>query len=201
LDQYHIWVGTKLGYIYKSVDGGATFTAVESGVIAITTWQALHFSDENNGMAVTAGDVIITTQDGGITWTAVTATGSGADLVSCYMIDANRLWVGTATGRLFYSRDGGTTWTERTGQGFGTLHIYDIEFVTGSDLIGFLISTAAGPISTIFRTIDGGFSWQPLDTPTNVGLNDLMIADADHVFAVGEAVGGHPVVVKVTATS
>lgn len=198
LDQYNIWLGTQGGYIYKSTDGGETWTAVESGVITTDPWNAVHFSDKFYGVAVSDSDVIAVTADGGTTWTAVTATGGGADILSAFRIDKNRMWVGDSVSGLYYTRDNGVTWTEKTGQAFNAGTMNDLEFA--NELIGFLISNTAGPVGEVFRTIDGGFSWQSIDTPTNTGLNDLMIADADTVFAVGEAQGGTAVVLKIHTT-
>lgn len=196
MDSRHIWLAGADGYIYFSEDGGETWTAVEAGVIGIANYNFIHFSDENYGIAGTAADVIIVTSDGGVTWTLATATGGAGAILCGFRVDSNRLWVGDDAGRLYFSRDNGVTWTQRTGwTGSGVGDVIDISFV--DELIGYMLSDSAGPVTTVLRTIDGGYSWQVLDTPLNAGSNDLDIADADTIFAVGEAQGGTGVILGI----
>lgn len=198
LDQYNMWLATEGGYIYKSEDGGETWTAYESGAITTDPYHAIHFSDEHNGVAVSDSDVIVVSSDGGETWAAVTATGGGNNILSCFRLDENRVWVGDDGGQLWYSDDNGTTWTEKTGQGFAAGDINDIVFA--NEIVGYLINDTAGPVGSVWRTNNGGYSWVQLSTPTNAGLNDLAVADETLAYAAGEASGGTAVVLKVHAT-
>lgn len=195
LDSTHIWLGTNGGYIYKSTDGGETWTAEEQGAIAVTTYQAIHFSDEYNGIAVTAGDVIVVSSDGGLTWTAAAATGGGNGLLSCFRKNTNHAWVGDDGGQLWYTEDNGATWTERTGSGLNAGDINDIVFA--NDLTGYLISDTAGPVGDVFRTIDGGQNWVKQTTPTNTGLNDIFLASESLGYVAGNVEGGTAVMLKI----
>jgi photosystem II stability/assembly factor-like uncharacterized protein len=196
LDSRHIWLAGEGGYIYFSEDGGQTWTAVEAGALTATDYACVHFVDENYGMAGAPAGIVVLSSDGGVTWELATAPSAG-DVLCCYRQDVNRMWVGTDDGEIYYSRDGGATWTERTGwTGSGVGTVRDIEFY--NELIGFMLYNTAAPLGSVLRTIDGGYTWDVLTTPTNSGLNDIVVANADTVYAVGEANGGTAVILKVT---
>jgi len=196
LDQRHIWLASALGYIYFSEDGGETWAVVEAGVVTVGSYAFTHFADELNGIAGAPADILAVTTDGGETWAAATATGGGGDLLGGVALDANRYWVGDDDGKLWFSTDGGTTWTQRTGwTGSGTGDVEDLAFV--DDFRGFMVHNSAGGVGTILRTINGGYDWEALDTPTNSGLNSIVAPKANLAFAVGEVNAGSGVILKV----
>ena len=201
LDQYHVWCVTTGGYIYFSDDGGLTWAAQEAGVLTVQNYNAIWFSDASNGMAVGDVDNVATTGDGGTTWSAGTATGSGDDLISVYVIDSKKAWVGAdeAAGNatLYYTTDGATTWAVRTFSGHATGDVSDVQFV--NELIGWMIHNTAAPVGTMFRTINGGYDWEAWTGPTNAGLNALWACGPNLAFAVGEASGGTAVILKAYA--
>jgi photosystem II stability/assembly factor-like uncharacterized protein len=116
------------------------------------------------------------------------------------MLDARRAWVGTANGRLYYTNDFGDTWTRRTGfPADGTGSIRALMFL--NDLLGYAIHNTAAPLGMLLRTINGGFTWQAVATPTNAGLNALHFAKQDRGFIVGEPQGGTGVILRVMPAS
>jgi photosystem II stability/assembly factor-like uncharacterized protein len=151
-------------------------------------------------MAVGAAGAVIKTVDGGLTWSL--ATVPVAAVLNCvHMIDAKRVWVGSANGNIYFSTDGGTTWTIRTGwpgAGVAGMGVMDLDFLPGNDLEGFMISNTAAPVGTILRTINGGLDWQTITTPTNIGLNTLWPAREDLVF-VGGILSVTSMIIKVRA--
>lgn len=203
LDQDHVWIGTDKGNVYFSSDGGQSFTVQGSAIVADAAAQinAIHFADANVGFAVCAGDVIIYTLDGGDHWAATTDnTGTGDDLYAVYVFNRNRVIVGTdgamaGMSSLWMTFDGGASWESRSFIGSGGESVKDISFV--NDLAGYLISELAGPVGSIHRTIDGGFSWQELIVPTNAGLNAIMACGPNEAFAVGEPQGGTAVILHI----
>lgn len=194
LDAGNIWLASAAGYIYKSTDGGATWVAEESGVIAVGDYNAIHFADEKNGFAVGAAGVVARTRDGGITWNAVTVVTGTPALNAVFALDSNRVWVGTATGKLFYTVDGGVTWSERTFTGSGAGAVTDVQFI--NDYVGFMTKNTAGPVGSILRTINGGYDWETFTTPANTGLNALWACDENTCFGVGEVQTATAVIVK-----
>lgn len=185
------------GYIYKSRDGGVSWTAVDAGGVTTNPYQAIDFIDDLNGVAVSSAGVVAVTRDGGNTWAAATVVTGAPGLQSVAIVSPYVIWVGTSTGLLFYSNDFGVTWNPRigwTGSGVGSVRA--IDFV--NDYVGFMISNTASPVGTVLRTIDGGYSWQTVTTPTNSGLNDVVAISENLAYVVGEANGGTGVIIAVS---
>lgn len=197
LDQYHIWLVTDGGYIYFSNDGGATWAAQEEGTITVQDLWAVHALDEDNVFVSGAADTLLHSGDGGTTWAAAGGVpGAGDDLICIWMISEDLIWTGSDGGHLYYSDDGGTTWTERTFSGSGAGTIPDLAFKNA--LEGYMLHNTAAPVGTVFYTINGGYNWEPLTTPTNAGLNAVALCE-NGGFVVGEPSGGTAVVLRVLA--
>jgi photosystem II stability/assembly factor-like uncharacterized protein len=195
LDANDMWMVTTGGYVYKSDDGGVTWSTQDAGVATASNLYAVHFADERVGFAAGASDDVIRTIDGGVSWSAVTDVGSGATLNTIFAINAQRAWVGTANGRLYYTEDAGTTWTRRSFSGDGVGAVKDIVFY--SELVGYMVHDTAAPVGRIFQTRDGGYSWELITTTTNSGLNDLAVLDENNAFVAGEVNSGTAALIKV----
>jgi len=66
LDRLNLWVVTDGGYIFYSSDGGASWTAQESGAITANGYNCIRFIDSEIGYACGDSNVIVRTIDGGI---------------------------------------------------------------------------------------------------------------------------------------
>lgn len=196
VNQNNIWVGTDQGRIYFSASGGASWQVQEDQGIHTADWNWIHFADDRNGFAGGAGDVIAVTTDGGDVWSQVNATGNGGDITAGGVIDVNNFWVGTDDAELFYTTDAGVTWTERDFSiGAGTpLMVDDVRFV--DNMLGFMSVRNSSNKSTILMTRTGGYNWEVIETPTNIGINALAVCGPRLIYAVGEVVGSRPVVYK-----
>ncbi|MBP6286333.1 MAG: gliding motility-associated C-terminal domain-containing protein [Ferruginibacter sp.] len=102
------------------------------------------------------------------------------------------------TSKIFRSVNAGATWSVYSGFPVGTLapNISDIEFPTR------LVGYAAGSRDTIYKTTDGGITWNKLPLPSpgvtpQISYRDMYALDANTVFLVGN---GFPrkVVIKTT---
>lgn len=188
LDRNNIWLGTDDGYVYKSEDAGESWSAQEQGIITTSEVNAIAFIDENKGMFGANSNVIARTSDGGQTWSAVTAPSAqaGINIFSIEPSASNRWWIGyETTGELWYTEDFGDSFSQRTyDNGSSQVSIPRIDFVT--ELHGFFVANTVAPLGTVYHTVDGGYTWQPLTTTTNSGLNSVIGCDPNLAYAVGE---------------
>ncbi len=90
------------------------------------------------------------------------------------------------TSKIYRSTNAGVNWTVYSGFPVGTLapNITEIEFPTR------LIGYAAGSRDTIWKTTDGGVTWNKLPLPTpgvtpQITYRDMFALDANTVFLVG----------------
>jgi photosystem II stability/assembly factor-like uncharacterized protein len=189
LDQWHIWLVTNDGYIYFSDDAGLTWAIQEAGVLAATGWNAIEFADANVGYVVGDNNEIAKTEDGGDSWTAVAgpAAQAAAAVDALEVIDANRIWLGYSDGELYYSEDGGTTIVQRLTPGIAFTTIESISFA--HPMAGFVVGLV-GAVGVLARTIDGGYTWQPVAMPTNTGLHVVYACDINTAFVAGPVTGG-----------
>jgi photosystem II stability/assembly factor-like uncharacterized protein len=50
---------------------------------------------------------------------------------------------------------------------------------------GFLVHNSAGVVGTVYRTLNGGTTWEALTTPANLGLNSIWAASPRLAFVAG----------------
>lgn len=198
LDLYHIWLVTNDGYIYFSADGGGTWTTQDAGVTTVNDLNAVKFVDGLNGYAAGESNTVLKTADGGTAWTLLTApvAQAGQDVLALGLVSKDVAWIGYDDGALYYTMDGGLTWGARTGPWTGG-EIESIGFV--NPLVGFMLHNASGPLAVVYRTIDGGYTWEMIALPANDGAADLLPISVNEAFVVGAVSGGTAFVGKVFA--
>ena len=172
-----------MGGVYKTTDGGVTWQALneENYVNEDSFFNVVHFFDANNG--VTQGDPIdgggyelFRTSDAGATWTAVTAplpqSGEwGYNGGNTYA--GSSFWFVTNKGNIYRTSDMGMTFqkfsapvTDFAGTNAGG------ELLFSDDNVGMLVrrlGSTTSPNFTIFRTFDGGATWDA-GTPSTAPL-------------------------------
>jgi len=187
-----------VGYIAKSTDGGLTWTTVATALG--DAMNCIRFVDEEHGIAVGDTEEIQITHDGGATWAAPTGLPGKAavDILSCDILDSNRMWVAFEDGDLYYTDDGGATWNERVfsmpaGITTTAYSINDLKFY--DDYCGYFVfdfvGAGAAVKTALYRTVNGGRSWE-IYTPTESAFswNALWPCGYNECFMVGDASGG-----------
>ena len=193
LDRDNIWVGLDNGIVYKSTDAGLTYTLVAAATVLAGSCNAIHFADATAGWIGGAGGAIAKSVDGGVSWEAVSHS-SASDIICLFAHDRNRVWTGHTDGTLWYTEDAGVTWAQRSFSGTGVGDVMDIEFL--NDHIGYMVRNNASPVGQVQVTIDGGYTWEAMTTPTNSGLNTVFICDTWNFYVVGEANASFGVIAK-----
>lgn len=117
---------------------------------------------------------------------------SGTDelLIGLHAVDENVVWAGGTGGTFVRTVDGGLTWHSDTVAGADTLQFRDVHALDSEN--AYLLSIGTGSASRVYRTTDGGTSWDL------VFVNDIEEAFFDCLdfspdgqgIAFSDAVGG-----------
>jgi photosystem II stability/assembly factor-like uncharacterized protein len=179
VDSSNGWAVGHNGTVLHTSDGGSSWEAQDSGTTV--NLNSVTFTGLTQGWAVGQLGVIIHTSDGGLTWAA-----QGVDvalqhnLVSVSFVDDRNGWALTERGGTILStRDGGENWsrdflssTSVRGGGF---------FLDGQR--GWIAFTAGG----VFRTVDGGETWQlgPSVNGVTLGQTNIYFTDENNGWIAG----------------
>jgi photosystem II stability/assembly factor-like uncharacterized protein len=151
-----LYAGTWGGGLFRSMDGGDSWTAVNAGLTSTTIW-SLAVSGTTLYASTNGG--VFRSEDEGQTWfpanTGLPSTGALA-------VSGTVLYAGTSGGGVFRSRDGGDSWTA-VNTGLTSAYVEALA-VSGTTLY-------AGTTEGIFRSEDDGDSW----TAANTGLTSTYV--------------------------
>jgi len=173
--------------IFRTTDGGASWSAVYATDRKGVFLDALAFWDSRHGIAqsdpVDGTFYLLTTDDGGMTWTRVppaalppTLPGEAAFAASgtCMVVwGADDVWIGTGGGpraRVFHSRDRGRTWTVSdtpVHAGSSASGIFSLAFrdATHGVAVGGDYTAPHGQTANAAITDDGGRTWRAAHGP------------------------------------
>jgi photosystem II stability/assembly factor-like uncharacterized protein len=156
-----LYIGTWGSGVYKSVDGGATWNAANSGMPPYV--QSLTIDSKNSQVlyAGIGGGYLYKSINGGTSWYAL-SNGLPAQM-SCYTIvidptDSNIVYAGDNSSGIYKTTDGGASWNlSNTG-------------LTHTDVLALAIDPTnnqtiyAGTDSGLFKSINGGLTWIESDS-------------------------------------
>ena len=159
---------------------------------------------------------IITSDDGGASWTQAQVP-VGADLTALFFVDAQQGWAVGHEGVVLHTGDGGATWElQLDGRRANDLVLAHVRALAAADPAAHeaLLAEAerahaegpsrpfldvwfadakqgwiVGAYNLVFRTVDGGATWQPwVDRTDNPGFYHLygIRGSADGVYVAGE---------------
>jgi hypothetical protein len=169
-----------LAKIYKTVDSGAVWIEQYRDTTPGAFFDGLAFWDAESGIAfsdpVADGFLIVTTEDGGTTWTRVPPealppplpgeAGFAASGTAIAVYGDSSVWIGTGggpVGRIYRSTDRGRTWSvSETPIAAGpTSGIFGITFWAAEDgvAVGGDHTRPDDPSDNVARTRDGGRTW------------------------------------------
>lgn len=155
---YATTTSTYGGHVFKTTDGGVTWTALNNGYDIIDEGiTSIFFLDTNNGF-ISGGfnqRKVMKTINGGSTWTQVESISFGQiQFINNQIGYAHR--VGYSNGRMYKTTDGGNTWniSIEVDEEINAFHFVD-------ENNGYFV----GDQGLIYKTNDGGTNWEELEIP------------------------------------
>lgn len=186
-DPDHTWLAADAGYIYFTSDPTQGVEVQEAGSLTAQTLNDVDALDEEVVVVVGNSNVVLATDNGGITWRLITGPVVGQNLTTVAIKDKYTWVVGVANGTVWYTEDEGVTWVQSTLPIAGS-RIDDIKFSTRT--AGYLSLRVTGARSRILRTIDGGHSYYvlpegPGQIPDNTRINQVAVCSDPNVVYGG----------------
>jgi len=126
-------------------------------------------------------------------------SGTTARLRGVSAVSAQVAWASGANGTLLRTVNGGATWAKLAPPaGAEKLDFRDIDAV--SERVAYALSIGSGDTSRIYKTRDGGATWdlQFANTDPKVFLDAMAFRDAEHGFAFSDSVDGQFVILNTT---
>jgi photosystem II stability/assembly factor-like uncharacterized protein len=165
------------GHVLVSRDGGKTWAQVEAPTQALLTGVWLH--DSRLGWAVGHDETILRTRDGGATWQRVHHDPEAErPLLDVWFRDEARGFAIGAYGLLLATGDGGETWESRTVVEGDDTHLNALAEAAGALFL-------AGEAGSLYRSDDGGASWQALPSPYEGSFFGLLPLSDGALLAFG----------------
>ena len=183
-----VYAGTFGGGVSKSTNGGASWTAVNSG-LTNTYVHALAIDPSNTYIlyAGTSGGMFKSINGGG-TWIAVNS-GLTSWVVLSLVIDPSSpqtVYAGTDGGGVFKSTNGGTSWTA-VNSGLTNTRVYALAKDPSSSQTVYAGTSGGG----VFKSTNGGTSWTAVNSGlTNTNVRALAIDPSSPQTAYAGTSGG-----------
>lgn len=201
------------GAMYKSTDGGKTFTAFGSALSAnnFSTGCAVAVN-ENLVWAGGASGTLVKISNG--VASLVTVTGLSTNAVTALAVPkfpdrACELYLGSAAGNIHVTKDTGSAWATRSFEGAGSGSIDYLAFTpNGRGECLFIVQTNGSSQSRVIRDHSGGnlsdlelVNAGSYTNPANSVINSIAVSSYNHALTVGEANGGTGFIGKCAAAA
>ncbi|MEM7510808.1 MAG: T9SS type A sorting domain-containing protein, partial [Bacteroidota bacterium] len=180
--------------VWVTTDGGQTWTEKLSGPEG-AIW--IHWFDPQEGIVINR-DLISRTIDGGETWDNIPQEGLPAYYTEEFnvltsaenskAIVGDNIWIGTNAGRVFRSKDRGLSW-----EGLSILPdsngiVCTLAFQDEDNgIAGIPFNTQTGPrfVENLFRTTDGGDTWEALPPFLNYHTVIEYVPGTESTYIIG----------------
>jgi len=147
------WQRCYYARIFKSIDGGESYSDITTGLQSNVIMIDLPSSDPNFVVLATSDGVFRTT-DGGASYEQIGLEGQWLTSIAVDKTNPSIIYVGTKENGLFKTVDGGKTWVE-TNNGIDSIEISSVAVAPSNSNILYV-----GTTNKIFRSDDGGNSFR-----------------------------------------
>ena len=176
IDENIVHVVSDYGKFYKTIDGGETWAAFDSGVNEF--FFDLAFDGSTNGYAVGNNGKILKTTNAGQTWSEL-SSGTNEALLSVAINANNSIWAVGDNGTVLHSNDGGNSWilnNSLTSEKLNSIKFKD-------ENIGYI----AGDNGVLLYTENGGDDWEQLPIPATDDLFAISLTDNNIYVIAGSS--------------
>lgn len=152
------------GYVYKLTSATGAPTTVhdatlttEDGNDIVARGQTVVTAHDNN--------VILLSRNLGTTWSLVTGPAVGQNVNTVALTEFGAIFAGMANGTLYYTVDDGVNWTQITDitDSDSITAVNHLKFSPDNPNVGGMVVNKGGLDSFLYRTLDGGRSWDYQD--------------------------------------
>lgn len=187
-----VWAAGAGGRIWKSSDGGFSFTAQTSPTS--NNLFSIAFASDDLGWFVGASGTVVRYFKGSFSVLAISGLSATINKVAVPEYRGNEVYLGTANGFVYRSRNAAETsptWETRGFQGSGTGQIIDLQFAGWKGNVLFLIQSDLNGLSRVLRDLSGGalgLDTEPIgdfQTPSNFGYTSIAPANENDAMVVG----------------
>jgi photosystem II stability/assembly factor-like uncharacterized protein len=174
-------LGTGNGTIFKSIDGGDTWSQI--GGYILSDIRAIAFNGQN-GVAVDNYCKIAWSANSGDSWTAIPNNelcGNLSTLDHVDMPSSTVAYAGGNNGYMFKSSDGGQNWTTITSLPGTFDDMSGLSFATPD--IGYITGVNSGSNNgMVLKTTDGGANWTDISAGLGQSISDIYAVSPSTVF-------------------
>lgn len=178
-DSRHGWAVGHENVILGTTDGGETWTQRYPDGGIEERYLDVHFNDLENGFAIGAYGFARATGDGGETWLPLDVFEEELHLNKVTVGPNGRLYIAVEAGELLTSGDSGADWeslpSPYEGSLFGVLPLGPRTLLT------------YGLRGHVFRSLDGGETWDSIDTGSSVLIMDGLRHSAGAIVLAGQS--------------
>lgn len=127
-------------------------------------------------------------------WTTQTS-GITTALYSVRAVSGSVAWAAGAGGVVLRTTDGGGTWTNVGGGAIGSMDLYNIDALNATTAF---VTGTPSTVTYIFRTTNGGTSWDTVFTQSGGFINAIRMFNASNGIAQGDPVTGKWTILQTT---
>jgi photosystem II stability/assembly factor-like uncharacterized protein len=164
--------------IYKTTNGGSSWTNYEEYSIPYKFLNSIDFFDDNFGCAVGSSGVFVFTTNGGSTYSSGTISGTPT-LNSIKCLSSSLYFAIGNDGIIAKTTDGASSWTTNSISGVNT-HFRDIHFYGLNN--GWIV----GENGKIYKTTDGGINWSAQTSGTANRLQNIYFINDQKGWICGD---------------